>query len=41
MSAVYKELITLAATHSDSEVEDAEGKAKSRVAASMALLHPV
>ena len=28
MSAVYKDLITLAATNLDSDVEDAKGKAK-------------
>ena len=33
--AVYKELITLAATNLDSELEDSKGKAKSRVASSM------
>ena len=38
VSVVYKELITLAETHVDCEVEDAEGKAKSRVASSMAEL---
>ena len=37
MSAVHKELINLAATHLDSEVGDAKGKAKSRVSASMAV----
>ena len=35
VSVVYKELITLAETHVDCEVEDAEGKAKSRVSARM------
>ena len=37
VSAVHNNLITLAATHLDSEVGDAKGKAKSRVSASMAV----
>ena len=35
VSAVYKELITLAATHLESKVEDSRGNSKSRIAASM------
>ena len=35
---IYKELITLDATHSESEVEDAKGKSKLRSATSMAAL---
>ena len=38
MSTVYKDLITLAATHVGSNVEDDRGKDKSRVAARMAAL---
>ena len=38
VNVVHKELITLTATHLDSEVEDFEGKAKLPVAASMAAL---
>ena len=38
VGAVYKEMITLAATHLDSEVEDSKGEAKLRVSASMAAL---
>ena len=37
VSAVNKYPITLAATHVDSELEDTKGKAKSRVAAIMAV----
>ena len=36
--AVNKDPISLTKTNSDSEVEDAKGKAKSRVAASIAML---
>ena len=38
VGAVYKEMINLAATHLDSEVEDSKGEAKLRVSASMAAL---
>ena len=38
VGAVYKEMITLAATRLDSEVEDSKGEAKLRVSASMAAL---
>ena len=38
VSAVYKELLTLSDTRSDSEVEDSESQTKSRVAARMAML---